>query len=128
MRTRSMLVATAAVAASALTAPAFAYGPGPSGSSENGSNNVSCNSYPNEPTRLDVENRPNGVNVHGNTGTTYAGTDGAEACGDNGNSWRGRVIVSSDGSVTYDGASWAGDPLPDDNGCGTISVGGLTYC
>lgn len=121
------LLSIAAIAAMGIAAPASAGGTGPSGSSEDDTNTVTCNSYPNEPTRLDVENRGDGVAVHGNTGTVYAGTNGAEACGDNGNSWRGRVYATPSG-VTYDGATWAADPQTWDNGCTTAGPGGVTDC
>jgi hypothetical protein len=119
-------VTIAAVGLSLLTAgPALAKGYGPSGSSEDDRyNSVSCNNYPNDPTRVDVEQKNGGVNVHGNTGTTYVGTGGVEACGDNGNSWRGRVIVTPNG-VKYDGATWSNDPTPADNGCVEATKAGV---
>jgi hypothetical protein len=123
-----MLIAATAAVCSFVATPALAGGAGPSGSYEDGSNAVTCNGYPNEPTRLDPEVRSDGVNVHGNTGSTYAGTGGVEACGDNGGSWRGRVIVSSSGSITYDGATWGGDPVAEDNGCGSVSLAGVADC
>lgn len=116
----SAVLALLAAAQMAGAGSVAASGTGPSGSSEDGSGHVTCNSYPNAPDRVDVEQKPDGVAVHGNTGTTYAGTNGAEACGDNGNSWRGRAYADGNG-VTYDGATWAADPTAADNGC--VSAG-----
>ena len=126
MRARS-IISSAALAAVALASPALAGGTGPSGSSEDDANQVTCNGYPNEPTRADVEQKPGGVAVHGNTGTVYAGTNGAEACGDNGGSWRGRAYVTPSGA-TYDGATWASDPQGADNLCVSATTSGLAYC
>lgn len=52
MRARLLLPIAAAVASIALAGPALAGGTGPSGSSEDDTNQVTCNGYPNEPTRL----------------------------------------------------------------------------
>lgn len=128
MRGHRLLVVLAVVVAGAGAAPAFASGTGPSGSSEDDTNTVTCNAYANEPTRLDVEQQPSGVAVHGNTGTTYAGTNGVEACGDNGGSWRGRAYVTSSGAVVYDGATWGADPVAEDNGCTIVTSSGPSAC
>ena len=130
MRIRHLISTLAVVAIATLVAagPTVAAGPGPSGSAEDGGNSVTCNSYPNAPDRVDLEPRSDGLGVHGNTGTVYAGAQGVEACGDNGSAWRGRVFVDGNGA-TYDGATWAGDPNGADNGCVSVGAGGLnTAC
>lgn len=125
---RSRVLLASAFVAVLLGGPAVASGTGPVGSTEDGGNTVTCNSYPNAPDRVDVESRPEGVAVHGNTGSTYAGTNGVEACGDNGGSWRGRAYADG-GGVTYDGATWNSDPSSADNGCVSVGPGGAnTAC
>lgn len=122
---RIVLAALGAATLCTTAVPALA--DGPSGSREGSNNQVTCDDHHRDPSSANVVQRNGGVVVQGNTGTTYTGTRGVEACGDNGGSWRGRAIVTTDqgGYVAYDGAVVPGHPTTEDDGCYRVGVSGV---
>ena len=90
MSKKLSILALGALAASLSFGPA-ALADGPSGSTEDGANNVTCGAGTETPTGA----------------TVYAGTNGVEVCNDDQSSAviNGRAIVSADGYATADGAN-----------------------
>ena len=113
MRTK-LLIAIAFVALAVLGTPALA--DGPSGSKENGKNEVTCNKT----------SGPSGTggNVYASGNSLYLGSGGAEVCSDDNSGADGRVIVSSSGYAAIDGDS--SNPAGNPQGWARLDSGGPT--